>query len=171
MFRARFACLIALLFVAGCETLGPGASPSPRLTPPPPPPPPRMELGAISGLGAFHTASGGMASCAGQSVALMTDNPHSRARMIALYGAADHAMVPVAQVRARAAKLGPGGDLVNSATCSPDGRFAFGGLQAGGYFLIARVLLERAHGAEEQFAVLQEVQLGVGETRQVRLTP
>jgi hypothetical protein len=132
-----------------------------------------MELGAIDGVGAFRTADGGHASCAGQSVALMADNARSHARMIALYGAADHAMARISRVQARAAKLGPSADnsVVNSMQCGPDGRFAFGGLQAGSYFVIARVRLERPQAAPADYAILQQVQLRLGETQQVRLGP
>ncbi len=169
MSRAGYACLIALL-LAGCETVGPHA---PSVAPPPPPPPAPMELGSITGFGAFHTASGAHASCAGQSVALMVETPSSRARMVALYGASNHAMEPISVVKSRSAKLGPANDnsLVNSTQCATDGRFDFSGLRPGGYFLIARVRLEPPHNGQDEYVVMYEVQLRVGETQQVRLTP
>lgn len=172
MSRASFAVLFALL-LAGCETVGPAAPVGPSAPPPPPPPPPAMEYGAITGFGAFHTASGASASCAGQSVALTAATPHNRARMTALYGSAEHAMTPIALVKAQAAKLPPSTEnaLVDSTQCGADGRFGFSGLRAGIYILVTRVRLDHPVRGEEEFAVMQEVQLRTGETQQVRLTP
>ncbi|QUD87930.1 hypothetical protein [Phenylobacterium montanum] len=168
MSRASYTLLFALL-LAGCETVGPSA---PSVSAPPPPPPPTMEYGSITGFGAFHTASGALATCAGQSVALMAATPGARARMTALYGSASHAMTSIATVKARAAKAPPSTEpLVDSTQCAADGRFAFSNLKAGIYFVVTRVRLDHPVRGQEEFAVMQEVPLRLGETQQVRLTP
>lgn len=160
---------LTALCLAACETEGP-ARPTAVAGPPPPPPPP-AEYGAINGLGAFRTATGGHATCAGQSVAVMADTPRSRARMIALYGSTSHASAPISLIQSRAVKLGPSNEPVSSSLCGPDGRFSVTGLPAGGFFLIARVRLDRPDHSQEQLAIMQAVSLRPGETQQVRLAP
>ena len=170
MSRAGLTGLMALC-LAGCANLTPLGPVAPNAPPPPPPPP--VEVGSIVGDGAFRTVTGAHATCAGQSVALMADTQRSRARMMALYGSTSRAAEPINLVQSRSAKLGPANDnsLVDSTQCDPDGHFHFGNLAAGGYFLIARVKLNRPENGHDQFVVMQAVGLRTGETRQVRLAP
>jgi len=97
--------------------------------------------------------------------------------MQALYGSAQRALEPVANVRAHSGAVrGPDpGPYVRTTICDPHSRFAFEGLPNGGYFVIARVHLEAAHGdaaapiSEEGLAVMQKVELTGGVTRQLAL--
>jgi hypothetical protein len=97
--------------------------------------------------------------------------------MQALYGSAQRALEPVANVRAHSGAVrGPDpGPYVRTTTCDPRSRFVFDGLPDGGYFLIARVHLEGPHGdsaaavSEEGLAVMQKVELTGGVTRQLML--
>jgi len=139
------------------------------VTPPPPPPP--AEFGSINGAGAFHTPGGGYGSCAGESVLLMPETPESRARIAALYGPGPHVIAPVSVVKARQTRLGPPpNSMVAFPTqCDAAGRFAFKDLQAGPYFLIARVHVRPAQNGQEELVILQRLTLRTGEARQVGL--
>jgi hypothetical protein len=103
-------------------------------------------------------------------------------RMHELYGSAERALEPVANVRAHSGAVhGPDpGPYVRATTCDAHSRFAFEGLPDGGYFLIARVHLESVHlesvhpdsagaASEEGLAVMQKVELTGGVTRQLML--
>lgn len=163
MTRAQLAMLLTL-GLSGCAEI------SPQLTTPPPPPPP-PEFGSITGEGAFRTPAGGHGSCAGSSVALVADTPQSQARMWALYGSVEHAVEPVAVAKARAIKLGPPpSGLENTSTqCDAGAHFGFSDLQAGGYFVIARVHVRPAENGQEDMVILQHVTLRTGEARELRL--
>jgi hypothetical protein len=97
--------------------------------------------------------------------------------MQALYGSAQRALEPVADVRAHSGAVrGPDpSPYVRTTTCGPHSRFAFEGLPNGGYFLIARVHLEsgRPEGgspvSEEGLAIMQKVEVTGGVTRQLTL--
>jgi len=165
MTRTQVAMLLTL-GLAGCTTV------SPQLTAaPPPPPPPPVELGSINGLAAFHTAGGAHRSCSGLSVLLIAQTPQTDTRMSALYGSQVHAVAPVTLVKARSAKLGPPPSTMQSysAQCDLNGRFSFGDLQAGGYFLIARVRLQPPQAGVDDLVILQHVALHAGEAREVEL--
>ena len=148
------------------RTSGPG-----RLPPPPPPPPP--PAATLLGHGAYHTRSGASGDCAGQSVALMRDTPGFRQRMIALYGSAEGARLPIATVKARSARLGPAQEnpLAASVTCDPMGGFVFRDISAGSYFIIARVKLIGPQGTGEDLVVMRHVAVSDGESRDVSLAP
>jgi len=155
--------MLLTLGLAACDTV------SPQLTTPPPPAPP-AEFGAIVGNGAFRTPAGGHGTCAGFSVVLVADTPQSQARMWSLYGSVEHAADPVAQVKARSAKLGPppSGLEDGSTQCDANGRFEFARLRAGAYFVVARVHV-RSDSGQEDLVILQHVTLHAGETREVGL--
>jgi len=97
--------------------------------------------------------------------------------MHALYGSAERALEPVANVRAHSGDVrGPDpGPYVRTTTCDDRSRFVFDGLPDGGYFLIARVHLDNGHAqsegavSEEGLAVMQKVELTGGVTRQLML--
>ena len=157
------------LALSACMT----ETPMPRFRPvePSAPPPPRES--AIFGHGTYRTPKGARGTCAGQSVALMHETVAFRRRMVALYGSSEHALLPVAEVQSRSAKLGPATEnpLVEAVQCGPDGAFAFHGLQPGSYFLIARAHQGRAAPPADQYVVMMRVVLNEGESRDVDLTP
>jgi hypothetical protein len=130
-------------------------------------------LAAIYGHGAYRTPAGARGSCAGQSVALMHETVTYRRRIVALYGASEHALLPVAEVQSRSAKIGPTTEnpLVESAQCGADGGFAFKGLQPGAYFVIARTHQGHAAPPADQYVVMMRVVLNEGETRDLNLNP
>ena len=158
------------LSLAACATQGPAPRFRP-IEPAAPPPPPR--LAAIVGHGTYRTLTGGHGSCAGQSVALMHETATYRRRIVALYGSSEHALLPVAEVQSRSAKLGAATEnpLVESVQCGPDGGFAFHGLQPGPYFIIARTHQGKAPPLWEQYVVMMRVVLNEGEFRDIDLTP
>jgi hypothetical protein len=106
-------------------------------------------------------------SCAGQPVVLTPDTPYSRWRIEQLYGSAERAALPVAEVRSRQAGR-PSEDyssFARRATCDAQGRFAFAGLPPGGWFIIVAVQ-PAAHGAEP-VALMHHVRTQAGGTRMV----
>jgi hypothetical protein len=107
-------------------------------------------------------------------VALMHETPTFRRRIVALYGSSEHALLPVAEVQARSAKLGVNNEnpLVESVQCAPDGGFAFHNLQPGSYFIIARARQTRGAAASpDPYVVMMRVVLNEGEYRDVSLAP
>jgi len=158
------------LTLAACATRAPGPRFEP-IAPSAPPPPPRQA--AILGHGAYRTQAGAHGTCAGQSVALMRETVTFRRRIVALYGSSEHALLPVADVQSRSAKLGPATEnpLVDSVQCGPDGGFSFHGLQPGSYFIIARTHQGKAAPPAGQFVVMMRVVLNEGEFRDLDLTP
>lgn len=156
------------LGLAACATRGP----APFVTPPPPPPAP-PHLAAIFGHGVYRTQTGVRGTCAGQSVALMHETVTFRRRIVALYGSSEHALLPVAEVQARSAKLGASTEnpLVESAQCGPDGGFSFHNLQPGSYFIIARAHQGHEPSPADQYVVMQRVVLNEGEYRDLSLAP
>ncbi len=164
----------------GCAQLQPEPLATPETPAPPRPPAPVSEFAwstapgtnAIRGDIAYTDRTGRRWVCAGQSVALMPRTPSTDLRMQALYGSAERALQPVAQVRAHAGAVqGPDpGPYVRTTGCDAHSRFSFDGLPDGGYFLIARVHLERSTASnEEGLAVMQRVELTGGATRQLAL--
>ena len=150
-------------------------APSPRLYAPPPSAPPPPRLAAIHGHGAYRTPTGAHGTCAGESVALFHETVSYRRRIVALYGSSEHALLPVAEVQSRSAKLGspPPGDspMVSSTQCGPDGGFDFHGLQPGSYFIIARTRQGHAAPPADQYVAMLRVVLNEGEARDVSLAP
>jgi hypothetical protein len=160
----NYAAVGLLLFLAGCETLG-GAGPSP----PPPPPPPAAAT--LSGHDGVQAATGARASCAGFSVAVMTDTPAMRQRMTALYGSPEWAIAKISAVKARSAKLPGGAPPEATAPCDGRGGFSVGGLEPGSYFLIARVTLTPPRAGDRDYVIMRHVFLRRGEAREVALIP
>jgi hypothetical protein len=168
---SRRAALIVLsaLTLAACGTVGgPAYAPPPLPAAPPPPPAP----GAIEGHGAFRLADG-RASCAGFSVALMPDRPRYRARFQALYGSTGRVMEPVAEVKARSARLPASPDTapIASASCDARGEFAFPSVVSDRYFLIMHVKVKPAQIGHDDYVLLQPVNVIPGQTTVVTLAP
>ncbi len=133
--------------------------------PPPPPPPPsggpapdfrasdfswstQRGSAAISGK-VDYAPNGARYSCANQPVILTPDAPYSRWRMDQQYGSAERAALTVAEVRGR--QLSRPSDeysaFVRRTTCDGAGQFAFQGLPAGSWFIVA-VVQPQVAGAE-----------------------
>jgi hypothetical protein len=159
-----FGVLSAGLLLAGCATQS-GGPPVPA-TPPAP-----AAIASLVGTAQFHTPEGRAYSCAGVSVALVANTPRSRQRLQALYGSAEHALAPVAEVRARSAALGAGDPPLASAQCDGRGSFLFPSLEPGDYFVIARLRGDFAGRAVEDMGLLQRVVVHPGEERHIRLAP
>jgi predicted small lipoprotein YifL len=167
---SRRAALIVLsaLTLAACGTTGPAYVPPSLPAAPPPPPPP----GAIQGHGAFRLADG-HATCAGFSVALMPDRPRYRARFQALYGSVGRVMEPVAEVKARSARLPASPDTapIASASCDARGEFDFPSVVSDHYFLIMHVKVKPAQIGHDDYVLLQPVNVEPGQTAVVTLAP
>jgi len=161
--------VLSALALAGCASeRGPSYPAPPPIAEPPPPPAP----GAIEGHGAFRLADG-RASCAGFSVALMPDRPRYRARFQALYGSTGRVMEPVAEVKARSARLPPSPDTapIASASCDARGEFAFPSVVSDRYFLIMHVKVKPAQIGHDDYVLLQPVGVQPGQTTVVTLAP
>ena len=169
MLRRATALVLPALLLAACGTTmhGPAYPPPPVPLPPPPPP------GAVEGHGAFHTASGARVTCAGFSVALMPDAARYRRRVLELYNTTDRAMEPVADVKARSAKLPPSPDTapIASASCDAHGEFAFANVVPEAYFLIAHVKVRPAAAGRDDFVVLRWINVPPGASADVSLAP
>jgi hypothetical protein len=159
----KFGVLGVGLLLVGCATESGG--------PLPPPPPPPAATASIVGSAQFHAPDGRSLSCAGVSVALVVDTPRSRQRLQTLYGSAEHALAPVADVRARSAALGAGDPPLTSAQCDAHGDFVFPNVEPGAYYLIARMHTVPAGRAPDDVGLLQRVVVRPGEERRVRLAP
>lgn len=77
-------------------------------------------------------------SCAGAGVVLTPETPWSRRRMTVLYGSADRAALPTAEVRARtpSAPVGDAGPFIKRTTCDSNDRFSLTGLPDGAWYAI-----------------------------------
>jgi hypothetical protein len=161
--------VLSALTLAACGTTGGPAFAPPALPVAPPPPPPP---GAILGHGAFRLADG-RASCAGFSVALMPDLPRYRNRVQALYGSTGRVMEPVAEVKARSARLPPSPDTapIASASCDARGEFGFPSVVSDRYFLIMHVKVKPAQIGHDDYVLLQPVSVQPGQTTVVTLAP
>jgi hypothetical protein len=162
--------VLSALALAACGTTG-GPSylvPPTAALPPPPPPPP----GAIEGHGAFRLAAG-RATCAGFSVGLMPDRPRYRERFQALYGSTGRVMEPVAEVKARSARLPASPDTapIASAACDARGEFGFPSVVGDRYFLIMHVKIKPAQVGHDDYVLLQPVTVTPGQTTVVALAP
>ena len=173
----------ALLTIAACGALGACETVYPP-APPPPPAPVRpvgpgpafrahdfawsAERGNASIRGEITFRRDGHAyGCAGQSVILTADAPYSRWRMTQLYGSPERAALPVSVVRSRQANR-PSDDysaFVRRTTCDAQGQFAFQGLPAGAWFVIA-VVQPQVSGAEP-VALMRRVETRRGAVRNV----
>ena len=166
--RAALIALSALSLAACASQRGPNYPAAPPIGEPSPPPAP----GAIEGHGAFRLADG-HATCAGFSVALMPDRPRYRARFQALYGSVGRVMEPVAEVKARSARLPPSPDTapIASASCDVRGEFAFPSVVSDRYFLIMHVKVRPAQIGHDDYVLLQPVNVQSGQTTVVTLAP
>jgi hypothetical protein len=167
--------------VAACETMPP-APPPPRAatrppSPPPPPPTPEDEFAWSTVRGNntlianvfYRPAVNEQWSCAG-AVALMPETSYSRGRIITLYGSADRAILPVAQVRARSA-ANPGADysqFVKTANCDAQDTFTLQNLPDGAYFAIVRVRQVRP-ATNNEMVIMQRVAVRGGQTLRVNV--
>ena len=167
-----------LLGISMCAALGACGTVSPLPPPPPfePPPPPSSPAAAFNAhdfaWSAEHGAAGIRAqvafsldgrrySCVAQTVILTPDAPFSRSRMIALYGSADRAALPVTEVRSRQAAR-PSSDysaFVRKSVCDAQNRFAFQGLPAGDWYAIVVV---QPIGGGEQMALMRRIRTRPG---------
>ena len=171
--RLLAVCLCAALS-ACAQVQGPPPPPPPPAGPHGPPPtfhPQAFDWSAQRGSASIRgeTAYGHGFSCAGQPVVLTPDTPYSRWRIVELYGSADHAALPVAEVRSRQAHR-PSDEYsayVRRTTCDPQGHFDFEGLPAGGWFVIA-VTLPGGQGGQAM-ALMRRVQTRAGAVRSVVL--
>lgn len=153
----------AALALAGCSTTSEIG--------PPIPPPAQVAAASIVGTAAYVTSSGREVSCAGQSVALLTDTAKMQARMLALYGSSSRAILPVEEVKARSAGLEAGAPPINSAACNDRGEFVFADVPPGLYYLIARARRLPAGAIPDDLVLMQRVSVQPGETRHVHLAP
>ncbi len=84
-----------------------------------------------------HTARGVTYSCQGAGAVLTPETPWVRRRMQSLYGSTEKAVEPVAAVRQRMPAGSPNYDAyVRRSPCDAQGRFSFGGLPDGAWYLI-----------------------------------
>ena len=189
---ALIATLAAAALLAGCDTPqfgGPGPvagypppPPPPRFGPPPPPPRDGFDVdafawsaapggNAVIGRVLYHSASGALWSCVGQTVALIPRVRYSAQRMRVLYGSDDHAIAPFADVKARDA-ASPGvdyGRFVRTAVCDARNGFVFSHLPDGGFFVIARSRPRRGPAAEDGVVVMQRVDVRDGAALRITL--
>jgi hypothetical protein len=169
--------LLTIVLCAGllgaCETTNGPPGPPP---PPPSEPAPAFRAADFSwstqrGAASIHGVVdyGRGYSCAGQPVVLVPDAPFSRWRISQFYGSDDHAALPVAEVRSRQAHR-PSDDysaFSKHTTCDGMGHFAFQGLPAGAWFVIA---VARAMGGQGQdMAIMRRVETRPGVARTVQL--
>lgn len=146
--------------------------------PPPPPPPPSappafrqadFAWSAQRGTASIHGSVeyGHGYSCAGQPVVLNPDTPYSRARISQLYGSSERAALPVSEVRSRQANR-PSDDYsayVRRTTCDAQGKFAFQGLPAGAWYVIA--VAQPPAGQGDAIAVMRRVDTRAGVARTI----
>lgn len=168
-----------LLAIGLCAALGACAEVS---TPPPPPPPaaPAPSFSAnefdwsaqrgsagIRGLADF-LRDGRHYTCAGQAAVLTPDAPYSRGRIEQLYGSADHAALPVDEVRSRQSNRPSDAysAYVRHAACDAQGHFAFQGLPAGGWFVI---VVASPVGGGQAMALMRRVETRPGLVRNLVL--
>ena len=169
-----------LLAVGMCAVLGACAE---TLGPPPPPPPEvsqgpapafsagdfawSVQRGSASIRGSVDYGHG--FSCAGQPVVLVPVAPYSRWRILQLYGSDDHAVLPVAEVRSRQANRPSDAFSAYSkrTSCDGDGRFAFMGLPAGSWYVIA--IAQPPPGQGQLMAIMRRIETRLGAAKSVML--
>lgn len=165
--RKIIAVVLALSALAACNegpSIGP---PEPRPAYAPPPPPPNTGgfrdsdfawstapgTGQIVGQLAFRGAA---ARYTCKEVVLTPETPWSRARMRMLYLSTTASAVPVADVRARTpAETNDYARYARRAECNAAGRFSFGGLPDGGWYVIT---VATPVGGGQPMAVMRRVE-------------
>lgn len=98
--------------------------------------------GAIEGSALLRTRGGAIQTCAGMPVFLVPDSAYARARQLTFYGNASKGFVDAAGAIPKAPPAPPA-DYVTTAretTCDVDGKFFFGKLPPGTYFVTTRVI-------------------------------
>lgn len=161
------AVVMALSALAACNegpSMGP---PAPRSVYEPPPPPPPNNGGFRDSDFAWSTEPGGgqivgvlaykgaAARYTCRDVVLTPETPWSRARMRMLYLSTTATAVPVADVRARTPnETNDYARFARRAECNAAGRFSFGGLPDGGWFVIT---VATPVGGGEAMAVMRHV--------------
>ena len=166
--RKIIAVVLALSALAACNEgpeLGP---PAPRSAYAPPPPPPPNTGGFRDSDFAWSTASGdgqivGALAYKGaaahytcQEVVLTPETEWSRDRMRMLYLSATASAVPVEDVRARTpAETNNYSKYARRAECNATGRFSFGGLPDGAWYVIT---VATPVGGGQRMAVMRRVE-------------
>ena len=170
--RRRLLAVSLCAVLGACETSGP---------PPPPAPPPPSAQPAFRpadfawsverGSAAIHgaVAYGRGFNCVGQPVVLVPEAAYSRWRIVQLYGSADHADLPVAEVRSRQANR-PSDDYQSYSkhtTCDGQGHFTFQGLPSGAWYVIA--IATPTGGQGQAMVLMQRVETRPGPAKSVVL--
>jgi hypothetical protein len=168
-----------LLPVGLCALLCACAEVPPPPAPPPPPGPAASfhsrefawsaERGSAAIRGLVGYSRGGRRySCAGETAVLTPDAPYSRQRMEQLYGSSERAALPVDEVRSRQAHRPSDAysSFVRRTTCDSQGRFAFQGLPAGGWFVI---VVAQPVGGGQAMAFMRRVETREGAIRTMAL--
>jgi hypothetical protein len=120
----------------------------------------------ITGEVAYRTGAGPW-TCAGGSVGLTPETAYSRQRVAALYGSTRRATLPVQLVRSRSVEQ-PAADygrFVRTVRCDAQGRFTFGDLPDGSWFIIAQAKPGPGAAPEDALAIMQHVEVRGGLTR------
>lgn len=155
------------LTLAGCETGPLPLEPASPSAPTPQPGPP----GRIDGVAKFRTPEGRLVTCAGLTVALLVDTNQVRGRMRTLYGSDEHAVQPVAVVKARSVGVPGAAPPTATAMCDARGAFAFEEVAPGSYYLVARVKNPPPSRVRDDLGLAQHIGVRRGESLQVRLEP
>jgi hypothetical protein len=171
MKRIAFVVLLAATLAAcATATLGPSAPPSYAPYAPPPTGQFRPQDFAWSTIPGSASIQGVVAyregptrfSCEGRDVILTPETPWSRRRMVLLYGSADSAAIPVAEVRTRT-QSAPSGDYaryVRKTTCDGANHFGFGALPSGRWFVIT--IVRPVGSGDEPMAIMRRVETRTG---------
>lgn len=174
----RMGSLAILALLSACATDGPAAKPS--VTGPASAPTAEFRTsdfawstapGKARIQGQLDYKAGGVAyGCAEAGVLLTPQTPWTYSRMKVLYLSADRAILPAKDVRGRTPP-GRSGDysaFVRRAACDSAGRFAFGNLPDGNWFVIT-VAKPVAPGTGQEVAIMRRVATKSGKQTDVRL--
>lgn len=126
----------------------------------------------IEGSAIVRTYSGTVKTCAAEAVMLFPVSAYGRERMGHLYGSADEGYNPYTGGRPASFENDDTRYLatVKTVHCDARGRFAFGELPDGDYYLVASVTWrERDSGLVEGGALMQRVHVSTGETKDLLL--
>ena len=126
----------------------------------------------IEGSAIVRSYSGTVKNCAALPVMLFPVSTYARERMAYLYGSGEEGFNLLAGGRP-ADFVGDDpryGATVKTTRCDAHGRFSFGELPDGDYYLVATVTWrERAQGMDEGGMLMRRVQVRTGETKDVLL--
>jgi hypothetical protein len=131
----------------------------------------------IAGSAVLETRNGATKTCAGLEVRLVPDAPYTRTRIALLYGTTDEGFVDAAEAR----RVQMRSDAVvdpaykrshKVATCDADGRFAFGNLADGSYYVLAPVVWSARGGQSTDGGFLmRRVTVAGGGSKRLLMTP